>query len=540
MNILGIIVGHDSSACLLEDGVITRYIQEERFNRIKCGVNNAIESVNFCIKDKHIDEVVVSETRHKESIIHLTALLSKHNIPLPNYISKNTLSYDNVRMIGHHEAHAASSYYTSGFDDALVIAIDGIGNDTTHFVAVGEGSRIKPVFRVYNNYVEAFDNKISNVRKIKSGTAKSLGFYYGSCTEALGWRASTDEGKTMGLAPYGDPNVIPKALMTESMYDVRNTMAYSNNGQVHYHYSGADEYLKVIEKYGRENFAASAQALFEEKALNFIRRWMKRTGKTKLCTAGGIFLNVKLNQRICEMIGTDNYWPFPLSNDSGCSIGSALYHHYMNNNGNYVPNRLKHLYLGDEFSDEQIRNTLVMSKINYRGYDKNRVAQSLSNNKIWGWFTGRMEAGPRSLGGRSILMSPLRAENKDIINAQVKHREGFRPFCPTVLRERTNEYFDGGGEFMITSCKVKSDKIPAVTHVDNTARPQILDWESNPKYYELIEEFSKFTRVPVLLNTSLNVMGEPIIRTPEQALRCFYSTGLDGMVLGNYIIEKVV
>jgi carbamoyltransferase len=200
---------------------------------------------------------------------------------------------------------------------------------------------------------------------------------------------------------------------------------------------------------------------------------------------------------------------------------------------------MEHLYFGTGYSNEEIENVLRRNKLSYRPYDVSYVARKLAQNKIVGWFQGRMEGGPRALGGRSILMSPLKAENKDIINSFVKFREGFRPFCPSVTEEAADKYFDGGGEFMITACNVKTQDIPAVTHVDGTARPQIVKQSANPKFHALIDAFGKESGHPVLLNTSMNIMGEPIVRTPEEAIRCFYGVGMDLLVLGDFVLEKM-
>jgi carbamoyltransferase len=542
MKVLGVSIGHDSNACLVEDGKIVRYIAEERFNRIKTGVNGVLDSVKFCLngdKMEDVDKIAISDGLTNIVRVHFeVAFKAKSSFGMPVPYQQKGYDVKAVIEIPHHDCHAASAYYTSGLKESLIITIDGIGSDVTQCVYIGSGGKIKPMAYVKTDgvYIRGKDG-VFRVRKYKKESIYSWGWFYGSVTEALFAKPCQDEGKTMGLAPFGDASKVPEREMKEHMYKVQPMGFYHNNGQVYYHFGAADEYTKMIAKYGRENVAASAQKILENKILTYIKRWMKRTGQKNLCTAGGVFLNVKLNQRIMEECGLDNYWPFPLASDSGLSIGAALLEYHKTNP--YVPQRLSHLYYGSEYSDQEIEAILKRNKISYQPYSLHRVAEALAENKIVGWFQGKMEGGPRALGNRSILMSPLKAENKDIINKYVKFREGFRPFCPSVTEEAYDKYFyAGANEFMIIACKVRNGSIPAVTHVDKTARPQIVRHKDNPKFHELLTAFGEKTGHPVLLNTSLNVMGEPIIRSPEEAIRCFYGVGIDILVLGNYMIEK--
>lgn len=543
MKVLGVSIGHDSSACLVDDGRIIRYVAEERYNRIKVGLNCPHQSVKYCLGDYKIDEMdrVAASNGISASIeIYLGVLFNKRKwAGIPASFKDVSWDYLALSQIDHHLCHASSAYYTSGLKESLIVCIDGIGDTTTHSVFDAKDGKITPLYLV--NTAETFTRGkrgIFEETKSLKDKPRSLGWFYGAITEALGWRMVCDEGKTMGLAPYGDPTVIPEKEMRAHLYDYGFITYYSTDGRCYYRTESSDYYAGLAKKYGRENLAASAQDLLEKETLLLIGEWLKKTGHKNLCVAGGVFLNVKLNQKIREAFKPDDFWPFPLAGDSGLSIGAALCEYWKKTDRPFTPNKLKHLYYGPEYSNEEIKRVLDLAKLKYRAYDVGEVARMLSDNKIVGWFQGRMEGGPRSLGGRSILMSPLKSENKDIINRDVKFREAFRPFCPSVQEGTADKYFDGSGEFMIEACKVKGLDIPAVTHVDGTARPQIVRESVNPKFYELLDKFGEITGHPVLLNTSMNIMGEPIIMTPQQAIRCFYGVGLDAMVLGDYVIQK--
>lgn len=533
MKIIGIEIGHDSSCCLIEDGQIVRFAQEERYNRLKVATTSVYQCVNYCLGEyKPSDIDMVCMVAHIASVVEKDwwALLDQDNILfLPLYMKNKFPSFKNHVVLDHHKCHASGGYYTSGFNDALIITFDGIGRDTTDSVYIGEGNEIKCLY----------ENKITITDGIW-GNPKSLGWFYAMITEALGWQMSEGEGKTMGLASYGNPEVIPKDLIEENMFNIGGIGHYVIDGRIHRHMINSKFYKQLAEEYGDANLAASAQQVLEEHVIKQINEWLEKTKKRNLVVSGGVFMNVKLNQKIRESCDIDGFYPFPLSADYGCSIGSAMCYYYNELKKEYKPERLKHLYYGDEFSNEYILKIIERNKLSYIPYDENYIVKLLADNKIIGWFQGKMEAGARALGNRSILMSPLKAENKDTINATVKFRESFRPFCPSVTREKADCYFDikDCGEFMIESCNVKVKDIPAVTHIDNTARPQIVDKEINPKFHSLLTEFGNVTGHPVLLNTSFNIKGEPIVRTPDEAIRCFYGTGLDILVLGDYIIKK--
>jgi carbamoyltransferase len=292
------------------------------------------------------------------------------------------------------------------------------------------------------------------------------------------------------------------------------------------------------------DIAAALQAVTEEIGLHLTRSLQRTTGEQNLCLAGGVALNCVMNGRILRESGFKDVFVQPMANDAGTSLGAALYVYHMKL-GHPRVEPLRDIYLGSEFTSEEFGKALGRHPVRWhRSEDPAReVAHLLADGKIIGWFQGRMEVGPRALGNRSILADPRRAEMKDVINARVKHREGFRPFAPSVLEEKADDYFDRAytSPYMILNFEVRPEKrdvIPAVTHVDGTARVQTVARAVNPLYYRLIEEFERLTGVPVLLNTSFNVRGEPIVHTPDDAIRCFLSTGMDRLVLGDHIVEK--
>lgn len=358
----------------------------------------------------------------------------------------------------------------------------------------------------------------------------------------------------MGLAPYGDVSKVngilkdfcPKFKNGRLVKPHNFGIAYSHNekGALHWHFDKAYEIQKLIKRYGRKNISAEAQRILEEQVMDVIFSWLEREKTKNLCCAGGVFLNVKLNQRIWNSGKVKHHYIFPNSGDGGLAVGTALYTYYKLS-GESTTDKISNVYWGPEFSDEEIESILKDRNLKYEHYENisERCAELLAEGRIIGWFQGKMESGPRALGNRSILMGPRKAENKDIINSKVKFREVFRPFCPSIIEEARKEYLNDSREepFMITSFDVKDVKrgrIPAVVHVDETLRPQTVKREVNPKYWNLIKKFSDITGVPVILNTSFNIRGEPIICSPRDAIKCFYDTGMDYLVVGDFLVSK--
>jgi carbamoyltransferase len=358
----------------------------------------------------------------------------------------------------------------------------------------------------------------------------------------------------MGLAPYGDftkcRGVLDRFYPKYAAGDLVEPHSFgpgfnwNEAGSTEWHLDDADEIHRLVQKYGPENIAAEAQRVLEEQVMEVIFPWMEREKTATLCAAGGVFLNVKLNQRLWYSGKVTRHWTYPNCGDSGLAVGAALYAHYEKALND--PIRVQeHLYWGPEYCNEEVADIVKQRSLHARYVEniEEESARLLAQNKILAWFQGRMESGPRALGNRSILMSTAKVENKDIINARVKYREAFRPFCPSLTIEAAPQYLVRYRvePFMITSFDTIEEKkacIPAVVHADGTARPQTVRREINPRYWTLLTEFGKLTGDPVLLNTSLNIKGEPMICHPREAIRCFYDSGIDYLVIGNYLFSK--
>lgn len=563
MKILGIHKGHDASASVVVDGKIIADVQEERFNRVKHSADMPIQSILYCMEQAGVSDInefdrisfswlktpknlagllglpIKTGKGIKKSIIHLGRKLTGTKGYEPPIYLKDLKIKDPIKFVNneHHKMHAASAYYTRNNNDkCLVFTIDGAGDNVSTAVWLAEDNEIKPLSRL-------------------DGQKAGIGWAYGIVTEGLHWIHGDGEGKTMGLAPYGDPEIC-KGILNDLFpeFDGTKLVKKSNigrgssfmlRGSNQFHFKKAREIESLVKKYGRENIAAEVQRKLEEVLIQYIKAWCKKTGIKKITAAGGVFLNVKLNQRIWENRGKDieDYWVYPNPADSGLAAGAALHEYYKYNTFEGV--EFEHLYLGPEYKNDEIEKVLEISKVKYKKVEDapGIAAKMLADNKIIAWYQGRMESGPRALGNRSILMSPNRKENKDIINEQVKFRESFRPFCPSLLHEKAEVYLKDAREelFMITSFDVKEDKrnkVPAVVHEDGTLRPQLVRKDLNKRFWELINEFGKLTGEYILLNTSFNVMGDPIINTPSEAMQGFYSSGLDAIFLGDYLVEK--
>ena len=548
--IMGIRYGHDASAALISDGEIIANVAEERFTRTKNDGSFPINAIEYCLKEAgieagNLDAIVFPSEGYipgpffaffdvPEEIVPYDR---RGNVPvLPLYFNPRKLSKAcKVLTVEHHRAHAASAYYTSGIkpsERALVITMDGRGDDVS--VAVWRGEK----------------NRLQSLQKW-DGTA-SLGWFYANATEALGWRHGSDEWKTMGLAPYGTPQPgalkgyhpeFEKGKLVKGR-DYGPASRWPDHGVNHYHMQDAIPLSQIVEKLGREDYSAEVQRVAEEQAEKLILPWLEKEKTRHFCAAGGFFLNVKFNQKLWYMGKLDTHWTYPDPGDAGLALGSALAVYY-EAHPDQPAEKLQHMYYGPEFGTVEIESLLNERKLQYEkpANVSETAARYLSENKIIAWYQGRMEAGPRALGNRSILMSPLRAENKDLINACVKYREAFRPFAPAMLYESIDDYLVNGREepYMITSFdvkQVKQDKIPAVVHVDGTSRPQTVRREVNPRYYDVIKVFGDLTGENVILNTSFNVKGEPIVCHPREAIKCFFDTGLDVLVLGDYLLKK--
>ncbi len=562
MYILGIHIGHDSSTAIIKDGQLLADVAEERFNRFKhyCGL--PIHSIQYCLKTAKIgiEDVDAIAIPSQEPVQELNFLLdlkgAQRESPAgggmmlgfvrrimkrisakpPLYIKNFPIrSTTRIYHVDHHLAHAASAYYTNPIPEKqLICTMDGAGDGASICIWRGE------------------NNQISLLKRFP--TSASLGWFYSNVTEALGWWHGDGEGKTMGLAPYGDYSRVRGLLDrffpkfnngdVSEPHDFGQPYFWNENSAIQWHFDEANAIKKIIDEHGREHIAAEAQRILEEQTGCLIHPWLEKEKTRNLSCAGGIFLNVKLNQRIWESGKVVNHHIYPNAGDSGLAVGAALHVYYTNNPSAKI-NPLNTLYWGPEYSNDEIEKVLKLRNIQYSTIDniEKYMAEQLANNKIIAWFQGRMESGPRALGNRSILMNANIAENKDIINARVKFREAFRPFCPSLIWEEKNTYLEKARDefFMITSftCQQeKRKKVPAVVHADSTLRPQTIKKEHNERFWRLIKNFGECTGEPLLLNTSFNIMGEPIISHPRDAIRCFYDNGLDFLVLGNFLLKK--
>jgi carbamoyltransferase len=562
MNVLGLHIGHDSSAALVRDGHIVADVAEERFVRIKHYSGLPIRSIEYCLRSQNltmndIDIIAlpaagvaphlnflfdlkgakVETPRFRtRAMAYVRRMRNRAEAKPPLYIRNFPASpRTEIVHVEHHLAHAASAYYTSGSrEKQLVVTIDGAGDDVSVGIWRGENGAI--------TRLESFP------------TSASIGWFYSNVTEALGWWHGDGEGKTMGLAPYGDytkcQGVLDKFYpkfengSVAEHHDFGRVGFWNENGAIQYHFDESYAIKDLINRYGRENIAAEAQHVLEQQAANLIYPWLEKENTRNLSASGGVMLNVKLNQRLWESGRIARHHTYPNPGDSGIAVGAALYAYFQANPGAEIP-AIADLYWGPEYSDKEIEDALALRQIEYKRIDNPEefAARQLANNRIVGWFQGRMESGPRALGARSILMSANRPENKDIINARVKFREAFRPFCPSLLWENKDDFLENARDefFMITSftCKeAKRTRVPAVVHADHTLRPQTVKQEINPRFWRLIKEFEKLTGEPLVLNTSFNIMGEPIVNHPREAIRCFYDNGLDVLVLGDFVLTK--
>jgi carbamoyltransferase len=570
MKVLGVHIGHDSSSSLIIDNQIIADVSEERYVRIKHYAGLPINSINFClnagkISFDEIDYIAISSEITDPKLRILFNLTDEkfnqiitNNLPQISFskrvksVIKNKITYHEspplymsffnlalktkVIKVDHHLSHASSAFCTSGFQDCLIITCDGVGDNTS--VAIWKGCE-------------------GNLKEIKKyDTSGSFGWFYSLVTEALGWWVGDGEGKTMGLAPYGERKVVlDKEVLVNYLpgyqngeitkgVDFGNVKYFKEFDAFHWHFPDAIKIKKVVQDYGAENVAAEAQHLLEESLLNFIRYWVKKENARNLATSGGVFLNVKLNQKIIEDNIVENYYIFPNAGDAGLALGAALYIS-QNFSKENTTQKIGRIYWGPEYSNDEIESILKERNLRYRKSDNisQEAAKALAEQKIIGWFQGKMESGPRALGGRSILFDPRKPENKDIINMRVKFREPFRPFCPSIMEEYAHEYLSTNykDRYMITACNVKDEKrnvIPAVTHVDGTCRPQLISRQINKRFWELLDNFRQYTGVPVILNTSFNIKGEPIVCSPRDAIKCFFDTGLDLLCIGDFIVTK--
>lgn len=574
MYILGLNAYHgDSSAAIYKDGVLLAATEEERIRRLKHWAGLPTEAIKFCLSEagitlKEIDYITVSRNplaKIEKKIFHslkklvsISAIKDRAGNSLKiNNIKKDiaeSLGYTEgelrakVKFIEHHRSHIASSFFVSPFEEAAILSVDGFGDFTSTMRAIGSGNKIEIIDSVSYPH--------------------SLGAFYTTFTQFLGFPHYGDEYKVMGLAPYGKPTEVNK---------LRDVLIFKKNGLfelnakyfkhfkegVSMSWENGDPHIEamysdyLVEKFGiprtkdqplndyHLNLATSVQAICEELLFFMANDLSKKTGLSNLCITGGVAQNSVANGKIIANTSFEKLFVPPAGHDAGTSVGSALflYHQELG----YPRGTFKHeAYTGAQFSDTEIEKYLQTRNISYTKYNDedlyNMVSDSLINGGVIGWFQGRAEFGPRALGNRSILADPRRKDAKDLLNAKIKRRESFRPFAPSILKDHTSEYFeqDDNVPFMEKVFQIRKEKqllIPAVTHVDGTGRLQTVEEKDNPRYYRLIKRFWEKTGVPILLNTSFNE-NEPIVNSPEHALNCYLRTKMDMLVLGNIVIQR--
>jgi carbamoyltransferase len=591
MNILGIsCYYHDAAAALLQNGQLVAAAEEERFSRIKHDFGFPVHAIKFCleggkIRSEDLDYVVFFEKPFRKLDRILASVLQTYpqswKVFRESMISwivdkmwvastlQSELGIDRAKILfsEHHLSHAASAFLSSPYEESAILTVDGVGDWVTATCGVGKG------------------NEIRRTKHIEF--PHSLGLLYSAFTAFLGFEVNEGEYKVMGMAPYGKPRYADKVwkvvrqdsdgsfsldmdyftfhYSTDRMYSRKlvelfgeprpREMAFFTEATGFPKYFGEPpanyaELCRVNEHYA--DIAASIQHVTEELLLGMVRNLQKETGQKKLCIAGGVGLNSVANSRILRETDFEEIYIQPAAGDSGAAVGAALWA-YNSLLGKPRTFCMTHAYWGQHYSDGEIRSFLTESNIKHRYVENDdelldQTVERLTSAKVVGWYQGRFEWGPRALGNRSILADPRNPEMKDIVNSKIKFREPYRPFAPSVLAERAEDYFElpnatqqYPARYMLYVTPVRPDKrkiLPATTHEDGTARLQTVFRDENPRYYGLIERFGKATGVPVVLNTSFNLRGEPIVTTPANAFSTFSKSEMDSLVLGNFIVDK--
>lgn len=566
MKILGIsFFYHDSAAALIQDGIPLALAEEERFTRKKHDYAFPENAIRFVLKKsktkvEDLDFVVFYEKPFlKFERVLLTSLSFfprsykvfresmlawiKDKLWIRSLIhEKIGVEEDKILFVPHHLSHAASTFLCSPFDEAAILTIDGVGEWTTTALGVGRG------------------NKIELFKEIRF--PHSLGLLYSAFTAYLGFKVNRGEYKVMGMAPYGKPVYKDKVY---KLIDVKDDGSYRLNlDYFSFHISTEKTFnSKFVELFGEPrdpkmehrfeqrhaDIAASIQRVHEEVVCKIVNHLYKETGMENLCLAGGVALNSVANYKILKNTPIKNIYVQPAAGDAGGALGAALYVYYslFDNKRKYV---MEHVYYGADYTKNYIREFLERKGIDYEEYgDKELfqlIAEELDKGKVIGFFQGRFEWGPRALGNRSILADARKDNMMKTVNLKIKFREGFRPFAPSVLDEDAEELFDipvdhYPSRFMLYVCPVKEEKrklLPAITHVDGSARPQVVFEKDNPRYYKLLEAFKEISGVGCFLNTSYNLRGEPIVNTPEEAYNSFSNSNMDIMVIENFVVRK--
>jgi carbamoyltransferase len=565
MHVLGVNFSNDAAAALVRDGEVLGAVQEERFSRQKHDRRFPQAAISWCLKSAgltlaDVDAVAFfwNPGRHAESPNWRQSGAFRHHLEylydVPNHLLprlggvvdrvEQTFHFTDRRRplrvvyVTHHIAHAVAALVRSNFESAAILTVDGYGERTSTLIADGQGNRVTPLVDIEFPH--------------------SLGAVYAAVTQYLGFQANSGEGKVMGLASYGEPR------FRDEFAAMLRCTADGFRVDLDWYAYFLERPLRVSDRFvarfgpPREpeseltqhhmDVAASLQVATEDALVHLARLARARTGRTRLCMAGGVTLNCVANQRILDEAGFDACYFMPAAGDAGSSLGAALalVHRYEDRPRREHP---RTDYLGPAFSDEQVLAALRRAGVPFLGPAalnapvEEAVVEVIENGFIAGWFQGAAEFGPRALGNRSILADPRRPEMKDVLNARVKFREWFRPFAPSVLEDRCGDFFACAtpSPYMLRVYPTRPERVsvlPAVTHVDGGARVQTVAPEQNPRYHALISAFGRRTGVPVVLNTSFNIRGEPIVNSVEDALKCFFATDMDVLAVGPYLLEK--
>ena len=593
MRILGVSAFyHDSAAALIEDGYILAAAQEERFTRKKHDAAFPKQAITYCLEEagftldqidyvafydkpflkfeRLIETYLAFAPRGFQSFKMAMPVWLKEKLFQKDLLHKQFKEFDpdfdwqnKLLFSEHHMSHAASAFFPSPFEEAVVLTMDGVGEWATTSVAIGKSNTLEMTKEIHFPH--------------------SLGLLYSALTYYTGFRVNSGEYKVMGLAPYGEPKY--KQLMLDHLIDVKDDGSFRLNQKYFDYCTGLtmtnanfDELFGAPRRKPEElltqrhmDLAASVQAVTEEVVLKLTRSLAKDTGQKNLCLAGGVALNCVANGKILRDGAFENVWVQPAAGDAGGALGAALAAYHLHKDGpRTVPqsgDAMQGSYLGPSYDDNDVTKRLEAAGAKFETLTEEKMiditAQALADGKAIGWFQGRMEFGPRALGGRSFLGDARSPEMQKQLNLKVKYRESFRPFAPSVLCEDVSDWFDidRDSPYMLVVSDVKEDHrrqmtdeenalfgidklnvqrsdIPAVTHVDYSARIQTVHAETHPQYHALITKFKELTGCPIVVNTSFNVRGEPIVCTPEDAFRCFMGTDTELLVIGNVILHK--
>ena len=557
---------HDSAAAILKDGHVVAAVEEERFSRKKFDDGFPRMAIDWCLKEAGITpEQINSVAFYDKPVLKFERLLDNYIAVAPRglysflnvipkwlhkrlWIKEETKKHmrgyqGNIIFPEHHMSHAAHTFFTSPFDEAAILTVDGVGEWSTTSFGSAENTSIKLT---------------NDIR-----WPHSIGMFYSAFTYFLGFKVNEGEYKLMGLSAYGKPKYYD--LILNEILDVKNDGSlHLNLKYFAFTYDKVMTNQKFAELFGiprREEDAkaeqihydigASAQKVLEDIMLKMVNHVHKKTGMKNLCLGGGVALNGVANYRILKEGPFESVHIPPSPGDGGSAVGCAQYLYYIHKKQrriivqDHAKRIQENVYVGPSFSNDEIKSFLEENNIDYEYLTREQLLQTtaklISEQNVVGWYQGKIEWGPRALGNRSILADPRDSKMKDVLNEKIKHRELFRPFAPSILEEYASEYFDLTipSPYMLFVAKVKKpDKIPAVTHVDGTGRLQTVSRETNPLYYDLINDFYKITGVPVVVNTSMNVRGEPIVNTPEQAYAMIIKTEMDYIMMGNYMIQR--